>query len=63
MSKVLQRVQQCLERQAQYSGLNAFVTRANATQLQDAAKTVVDNHADGEKVCIGLGAIECIADG
>lgn len=47
MSKALQRVQQCLERQAQYAGLNAFVTRANATQIQDAAKAIVDSEFDG----------------
>ncbi|KAI5269457.1 A subunit of putative glutamyl-tRNA amidotransferase [Aureobasidium subglaciale] len=44
MSKAFQRVQQCLERQAQYAGLNAFVTRASATQLQDAASAIADSN-------------------
>ncbi|KAG2161964.1 hypothetical protein VTO58DRAFT_109539 [Aureobasidium pullulans] len=50
MSKALQRVQQCLERQAQYAGLNAFVTRANATQIQDAARAIVDSEFDGSSL-------------
>ncbi|KAI4718618.1 A subunit of putative glutamyl-tRNA amidotransferase [Aureobasidium sp. EXF-10727] len=47
MSKALQRVQQCLERQAQFCGLNAFVTRANATQLEDAAGAITDSQFEG----------------
>ncbi|KAG9755569.1 amidase signature enzyme, partial [Aureobasidium melanogenum] len=41
----LQRVQQCLERQARHCGLNAFVSRANATQLQDAARAIADSES------------------
>lgn len=43
----LQRVQQCLERQARHCGLNAFVTRANATQLQDAARAIAGRESGG----------------
>lgn len=52
MSKALQRVQQCLERQAQHVGLNAFVTRADATQLQDAVKTIEGRQNGNKTECI-----------
>jgi hypothetical protein len=46
MSRALRHVQRCLERRAQHSELNAFVTRAKATQLQDAASAIADSEFD-----------------
>jgi aspartyl-tRNA(Asn)/glutamyl-tRNA(Gln) amidotransferase subunit A len=46
MSRALRHVQRCLEKQVQYSELNAFVTRAHATQLQDAASSIADSESD-----------------
>ena len=46
MSRALRHVQKCLERQVQYSELNAFVTCANATRLQDAASAITDSESD-----------------
>jgi hypothetical protein len=46
MSRALRHVQRCLERQVQHSELNAFVTCAKATQLQDAANAIDDVEFD-----------------
>jgi aspartyl-tRNA(Asn)/glutamyl-tRNA(Gln) amidotransferase subunit A len=46
MSRALRHVQRCLEKQVQHSDLNAFVTCAKATQLQDAASAIVDSESD-----------------
>ncbi|KAI4852585.1 A subunit of putative glutamyl-tRNA amidotransferase [Aureobasidium sp. EXF-8845] len=46
MSRALRHVQRCLERQVQHSELNAFVTAAKATQLQDAANAIDDVEFD-----------------
>jgi hypothetical protein len=46
MSRALRHVQRCLERQVQHSELNAFVTGAKATQLQDAANAIDDVEFD-----------------
>ena len=46
MSRALRHVQKCLEKQVQYSELNAFVTCGKATQLQDAASAIADSESD-----------------
>jgi len=51
MSRALRHVQKCLEKQVQYSELNAFVTCARATQLQDAASVIADSESDGMNSC------------